>query len=167
MIELLLLTVFPGAVLFAAAMDLFTMTIPNRISLALIAGFVLLAPFIGLGPWEMASHLGAGLVVLACGIALFIPGWVGGGDVKLAAAVALWLGFDHVLIFLLFASLAGGSLASTILALRQMPMPAFIATQPWAARLLRRGGGIPYGIALAAGALWVYPQSAWFTSMAG
>ena len=61
MVEVALLTVFPGAVLFAAAMDLFTMTIPNRVSLAMMAGFVLLAPLIGLGPWDMASHVGAGL----------------------------------------------------------------------------------------------------------
>jgi len=111
--------------------------------------------------------LGAGLLVLAGGILLFIPGWIGGGDAKLAAAVALWLGFDHVLLFLLGAALTGGSLATAILALRQMPVPAVIATQPWAARLLSRGGGIPYGIALAVGALWVYPQTAWFTGLSG
>lgn len=167
MTEILLLTVFPGVVLFAAAMDLFTMTIPNRLSLALIAAFVLLAPLMGLGPWAIASHFGTGLLVLAGGILLFIPGWIGGGDAKLAAAVALWLGFDHVLIFLLFAALAGGTLASTMLALREMPLPAFIVCQPWAARLLKRGGGIPYGIALAFGALSVYPQTAWFTGLAG
>jgi prepilin peptidase CpaA len=167
MAEFVLLTVFPGVVLFAAAMDLFTMTIPNRLSLALVAAFVLVAPFMGLGPWAIASHLGAGLLVLAGGVLLFIPGWIGGGDAKLAAAVALWLGFDHVLFFLLCASLAGGSLATGILALRQMPVPAVIATQPWAARLLSRGGGIPYGIALAVGALWVYPHTVWFTGAAG
>src|SRR5215470_3908345 len=138
MTEFALLTVFPGVVLFAAAMDLFTMTIPNRLSLALVAAFVLLAPLLGLGPWAIASHFGAGLLVLAGGVLLFIPGWIGGGDAKLAAAVALWLGFDHVLIFLLCATLAGGSLASAILALRRMPVPAVIATQPWAARLLSK-----------------------------
>ncbi len=167
MLELAILTVFPGAVVFAAAMDFFTMTIPNRVSLALVAAFVLFAPVMGLGPWAMASHVGAGLLVLAGGVLLFIPGWIGGGDAKLAAAVALWLGFDHVLIFLICAALAGGSLATTILAVRQMPMPAVIATQPWAARLLNRGGGIPYGIALAVGALWVYPHTAWFTGLTG
>jgi prepilin peptidase CpaA len=167
MAEVILLTVFPGVVLFAAAMDFFTMTIPNRLSLALVAAFVLVAPFMGLGPWAIVSHFGAGLLVLAGGVLLFMPGWIGGGDAKLAAAVALWLGFDHVLLFLLVASLAGGSLATTILALRQMPVPAVIATQPWAERLLSRGGGIPYGIALAFSALWVYPHTAWFTGAAG
>ncbi len=167
MAEVVLLTVFPGVVLFAASMDLFTMTIPNRLSLALVAAFVLVAPFMGLGPWAIASHFGAGLLVLAGGVLLFMPGWIGGGDAKLAAAVALWLGFDHVVLFLLGASLAGGSLATTILALRQMPVPVVIATQPWAARLLSRGGGIPYGIALAVSALWVYPHTAWFSGAAG
>jgi prepilin peptidase CpaA len=72
-----------------------------------------------------------------------------------------------VLIFLLCASLAGGSLATMILALRQVPVPVVIATEPWAQRLLRHGGGIPYGIALAVSALWVYPQTSWFTGLAG
>jgi prepilin peptidase CpaA len=167
MFEFALLTVFPGAVVFAASMDLFTMTIPNRVSLAMVAGFVLLAPLMGMGPWAIASHLGAGMLVLAGGVLLFIPGWLGGGDAKLAAAVALWLGFDHLLLFVLASALSGGALATLFLTLRQMPIPAAMATEPWAARLLKRGGGIPYGIALAFSALWIYPNTAWFHGLAG
>ena len=65
MLELAILTVFPAAVAFAGAMDLFTMTIPNRISLAMVAAFVVLAPLAGLSPWQIANHFGAGLLVLA------------------------------------------------------------------------------------------------------
>jgi prepilin peptidase CpaA len=167
MIEAALLTVFPGAVLFAAAMDLFTMTIPNRVSLALAAAFPLLAPAAGLGPWDMASHAGAGLTILAAGVLLFIPGWIGGGDAKLAAAVALWLGFEHLFTFVVCAALVGGMLATAILLLRQMPLPRAMVGEAWAVRLHDRRTGIPYGIALATAALLVYPHTAWFTGMAG
>jgi prepilin peptidase CpaA len=166
MLELAVLTIFPGAVAFAASMDLFTMTIPNRISLALIAAFLVLAPLAGLDVWQMAQHLGAGLLVLAIGILLFIPGWVGGGDAKLAAAVGLWVGFENLLPFVFLAAIAGGLLAVLFRQFRVVPLPAFVAAEEWAVRLHSPKGGIPYGIALAAGALCVYPQTTWFAAAA-
>jgi prepilin peptidase CpaA len=167
MLEIAVLTVFPGAVAFAAAMDLFTMTIPNRVSLALLAAFIVLAPLAGLGPWQVAHHLGAGLLVLAVGVLLFIPGWIGGGDAKLAAAVALWVGFESLLPFLFCTALAGGLLALSFSAFRKFPLPRQVLAEEWAVRLHSRKGGLPYGMALAAGALCVYPQTAWFASVAG
>lgn len=167
MYDLAILTVFPAAVAFAGAMDLFTMTIPNRISLALVAGFAVLAPFAGLGVGDMASHAGAGLLVLAIGVLLFIPGWIGGGDAKLTAAVALWLGFDNLIGYLFFVALAGGALTILFLKVRATPLPLCVCTQPWAVRLHDRRTGVPYGVALAAGALLVYPHTAWFTAATG
>lgn len=167
MLEVAVLTVFPAAVAFAGAMDLFTMTIPNRISLALVATFLVMAPLAGLGPWQMAGHFGAGLLVLAVGILLFIPGWIGGGDAKLAAAVSLWVGFEHLFAYLVFVAVAGGMLASAFGAFRSMPLPRPVVAEAWAVRLHRRDAGIPYGVALAAGALCIYPQTAWFIGVAG
>src|ERR1700738_1780009 len=91
------LLLFPALVAFAAASDLFTMTISNRVSLALIAGFLVLAPLGGMGLQDMLSHLGAGAAVLAVAFACFAMGWVGGGDAKVAASAALWVGFAHAL----------------------------------------------------------------------
>ena len=165
MYDVAILTVFPAAVAFAGAMDLFTMTIPNRISLMLLVAFVVLAPFAGLGPWQVAHHFGAGLTVLAVGILLFIPGWIGGGDAKLAAAIALWVGFENLFPYLFFVALAGGMLAAAFSAFRGMPLSRMIVAEPWAVRLHSRDGGLPYGIALASGALCVYPHTAWFTGL--
>jgi prepilin peptidase CpaA len=162
MYDLAILTVFPAAVAFAGAMDLFTMTIPNRISLALVAGFVVLAPFAGLGVADLASHAGAGLLVLAIGVLLFIPGWIGGGDAKLTAAVALWLGFENLFAYLFCVAIAGGALTILFLKVRATPLPLFVCTQSWAVRLHDRRTGVPYGIALAGGALLVYPHTSWF-----
>ena len=167
MFELAILTVFPAAVLFAGAMDLFTMTILNRISLAMVVGFFVLAPLAGLGWADLASHMGAGLLMLVLGVLLFIPGWVGGGDAKLAAAVALWLGADNLVLYLFCVALVGGSLALLFMTVRSNPLPAFAYTQPWAVRLHDRRTGMPYGVAISVAALLIYPETSWFASAAG
>ena len=127
----------------------------------------MLAPLAGLGLGAMAYHVGAGLLVLAIGVLLFIPGWIGGGDAKLAAAVALWLGFENLFSYLFCVALAGGSLAFLFMRVRAHPLPVFVCAQPWAVRLHDRRSGVPYGIALAAGALLVYPTTSWFASLIG
>src|SRR3979409_1731674 len=113
------LLLFPALMAFAAASDLFTMTISNRGSLALAAGFLALASVSALGLPEILNHVGAGAAVLALAFACFAMGWVGGGDAKLAAATALWFGFGHLLDYLLYASLFGGGLTLLLLQFRQ------------------------------------------------
>ena len=167
MLEIATLTIFPAAVAFAGAMDLFTMTIPNRVSLALLAGFAVLAPLAGFGAGDILSHLAAGIAVLGLGILLFIPGWIGGGDAKLAAGVALWLGFGHLFEYFIAVALLGGTLAGALMAFRAQPLPLALTTQTWAIRLYDRRVGIPYGLALAAGALLLYPHTHWFARTLG
>ena len=162
--EAIELTLFPGMMAFAASSDLLTMTIANRVSLILIAGFFALAALNGISGAELLSHLGAGALVLAMAFFCFACGWIGGGDAKLAAATALWLGFGHLFDYLVYASLLGGALTLLIVQFRTMPMPPLLAGQEWAERLHRDGGGVPYGIALAAAALLVYPQTQWMTA---
>ena len=120
---------------FAAASDLFTMTISNRVSLALVAGFLALALLGGMGVHDMLLHIGAGAAVLVVAFACFAMGWVGGGDAKVAACVALWFGFDHLLNYLLYASLFGGALTLLLLQFRQWPLPYQLAGQAWLIRL--------------------------------
>ena len=158
------LVIFPALMAYAAASDLLTMTIPNRLSLALVAGFVLLAGLGGLTPEAFLLHLTAGALVLFATFAFFAFGWIGGGDAKLAAATALWLGFGVLSEYLFVAALAGGFLTLAILAMRQVPLPSFALGWPWLLRLHDRATGVPYGIALAAAALAVYPQSEIWTA---
>jgi prepilin peptidase CpaA len=98
---------------------------------------------------------------LAVAFGCFSQGWIGGGDAKLAAATALWFGFDHLLDYLIYASLFGGILTLVLIQFRRLPLPAFMERQPWVMRLHEAGGGVPYGIALAAAALMVYPKTDW------
>ena len=160
-LDLARLFVFPALMAFAASSDLLTMTISNRVSLLLIAGFLILAPLTGMPLAAIGLHVAAGMAVLVVAFACFALGWIGGGDAKVAAATALWLGFDHLLTYLIYASLFGGALTLLMLQFRQWPLPYALAAQPWLSRLHGRDSGIPYGIALALGALMVYPQTAW------
>jgi prepilin peptidase CpaA len=159
------LLLFPALMAFAAASDLFTMTISNRVSVALVAGFLVLALLGGTGLQDMLSHLGAGAAVLAVAFTCFAMGWMGGGDAKVAAAVALWFGFDHLIDFLIYASLFGGALTLLLLQFRQWPLPYPLTSQAWLLRLHDKQSGIPYGIALAIGALMVYPETEWIKTV--
>jgi prepilin peptidase CpaA len=163
--EVIRLTLFPAVMAFAASSDLLTMTIANRVSLALVGGFVLLAALSGASGTDMLSHAGAAAAVLAVAFFCFACGWIGGGDAKLAAATALWLGFGHLFDYLVYASLLGGALTLLIVQFRTVPLPQLLVGRDWAERLHRDGGGVPYGIALAAAALAVYPQTEWMTAL--
>ena len=156
---------FPAMMAFAASTDLLTMTISNRVSLILIGGFVVLAFAGGMSGVDVLWHVGAACLVLVIAFGFFARGWIGGGDAKLAAATALWLGFDHLLPYLVTASLLGGALTLALLQFRIAPLPDWLARQEWVERLHRNDGGVPYGIALAAAALAVYPDTQWMAAI--
>ena len=164
-LDLARLLLFPALMAFAAASDLFTMTISNRVSLALIAGFFVLAFAGGMAPYEMLSHVGAGALLLVVAFGCFAMGWMGGGDAKVAASVALWFGFAQLMDFLLYASLFGGALTILLLEFRQWPLPYALSGQAWLLRLHAKETGIPYGIALAIGALMIYPETEWMRAV--
>jgi prepilin peptidase CpaA len=164
-IDLVRMLLFPALMAFAASSDLFTMTISNRVSMLLIAGFLVLAALSGMDFHTLLSHVGAGLTVLVAAFACFAMGWMGGGDAKVAAGVALWFGFAHLLDYLLYASLFGGAFTLLLLQFRQWPLPRALGSQAWLLRLHDKETGIPYGIALAAGALMIYPQTEWIKAV--
>jgi prepilin peptidase CpaA len=163
--EAIKLTLFPAMMAFAASSDLFTMTIANRVSLILIGGFGVLAVLTGTTASNLVSHAGAAAAVLAVVFVFFARGWIGGGDAKLAAVTALWLGFAHLVDYLFYASLLGGALTLVIIQFRAVPLPQVFVGRQWAERLHRRDAGVPYGIALAAAALIVYPQTEWMAGI--
>src|SRR5262245_6252249 len=150
LMDIVRLTLFPAIMAFAASSDLLTMTISNRLSMILIGGFFALGLAGGMGAAEMLSHMAAAAVVLTAAFGFFTRGWIGGGDAKLAATTALWIGFDHLLPYLVYASLFGGALTLALLQFRATPLPGWLARQQWVERLHRKDGGVPYGIALAA-----------------
>jgi prepilin peptidase CpaA len=159
--DVIRLILFPALMAFAASSDLLTMTISNRLSLVLAGGFFLLTLITGMSLGAIGMHLAAAALVLTVCFGFFSMGWIGGGDAKLAAATALWFGFDFLLDYLIYASLFGGVLTLLLIQFRRLPLPAPLARQTWILRLHDAGGGVPYGIALAAAALTVYPKTGW------
>jgi len=161
-----LLFVFPAAMAYAAASDLVSMTISNRLCLVLLATFALCVATLGLSWPQIGWHMAAGGLVLVICFGMFAAGWIGGGDAKLAAVTALWFGFDHLTLYLTLAGLAGGVLTLGMLQFRSMPLPQMAAGWSWARRLHSPKEGVPYGIALAFAALLVLPESLlWRTAM--
>src|SRR5438552_11388866 len=129
---------------YAAASDLLTMTISNRLALALVAAFAVAAPFTGMDWNVLGMHVAAGALVLAIGFAFFALGWIGGGDAKLAAGIALWIGWSDLLEYLSLAALLGGGLTVVVLVFRRSVLPAFVIRQPWVQRLHDETAGVPY-----------------------
>ena len=159
-IQTLLLSLFPALVIVAALRDATSMTIPNWISLALVAAYAPAALAAGVAPGVAGLSVALAVGALAVGIGMYALHWIGGGDAKLFAAAALWLGPPGAAPFLLWTALAGGVLAVTLLSARRMAsISGFPVRQPWIGRLLAPEGDIPYGIAIAAGALMAFPDS--------
>lgn len=152
---------FPLAMLYAAASDLFTMTIDNLVSVVLVVAFLVAAPILGMDLSTFGLHWLAGIVVLLIGFGLFAANWIGGADAKIAAAAALWLGFGGLFEFVALACLFGGTLTILLLTFRKFILPVSVVRQAWVARLHHPESGVPYGIALAAAALFAYPHSLW------
>ncbi len=150
---------FPALMAMAAAMDLLTMKIPNRLSALLAIGYFAAALLTGAPMHDIAMHALCGAAMLALTFAFFSFGWIGGGDAKLAAATALWLGWSPLAEYGLASAIAGGALTLLILTGRRMALPKALASQAWIARLHNAKSGIPYGIALALGGMIVYPET--------
>lgn len=126
--------------------DLRTRTISNGLNLAIA---LLAIPFwwaTGLALWpDVALQIGVALLVFAAFAGIFALGAMGGGDVKLLGAVALWLPWPAVLTLLVIMSLAGGALTLAMLIRKRLARSE--------ARL-----EIPYGVAISFGGLWLISE---------
>lgn len=151
-----LLFIFPFVMLYAAVNDILSMRIANVVSVGLAAAFVVVALVAGMPPEQILVHVGVGLAVLLANMLLFHMRLVGGGDAKLLAAAAMWVGYDQLVPFIVYVTIFGGVLALVLLAYRRLPVDA-LPLPDWASRLHQPGEGMPYGVAIAAGALIVYP----------
>jgi prepilin peptidase CpaA len=160
------LMVFPLAMIYAGAMDLFTLKIRNKLVLAIAGAWLLLAPLAGFSLVELGWSVGGAALAFACMLGLFALGWIGGGDAKLAAAAALWFQPQETLLFFIYTALLGGVLTLIILQLRARMLPVTLGRVPWIAQLHDSKTGVPYGAAMAPAALIVMPHTGWLAHAA-
>ncbi len=167
MISMIALLVFPLLMAFAASSDLLTMRISNRVVLLLVTLFFILAVLSSMPVVEIGWHVLGGVLVLVFAFSFFAFGWIGGGDAKLVAATALWLGFGTLLPYLVYSALLGGALTLLILAVRRYPLPEMLTRYRWIDRLHDSKSGVPYGIALAISGILVYSDTSIFQHFIG
>lgn len=159
MVQAAILVIFPLCMAMAACSDLLTMTIPNRLSVVLIASFCAIAPFSGLGAYDIAMHFGAGAAVFAACFALFALGIMGGGDAKILTASAIWFGLNESLFqYLIWVSAFGGLLSIVILLMRSQHNLILTYGIPMPETMLHKKK-VPYGIAIGAAAFMAYPHA--------
>ena len=160
LVKAALLLIFPALAIIGGLKDMISFTIPNWISLALLAAFFPTALILGVPLAQIGLSAGVGALALVGGMAMFALGWIGGGDAKLFAAAGLWLGWPAVFPFVIITGLCGGALAVSLLALRSMYLRPIASAGPaWFGRLAVPGGDVPYGVAICAGALAAFPGS--------
>lgn len=152
-----LIGLYVAVVCYGAWSDARTLRIPNWVSIVLLAAFLPIALISGLGLEAIAWHLGAGVLVLTIGIVLFALNLFGGGDAKLMGACALWIGWSDLLLFVLAVLLIGGGLSLLVVLLRK----GLGLWPDWfvkcAEGLFTPNKAVPYGIAIALGAIVVLP----------
>jgi prepilin peptidase CpaA len=155
---------FAFTMVYAAFTDLRSRTIRNGIILFLFLVYVGLAPLSGLAAYEIGLSAAVSFAVLFIGALFFALGWIGGGDVKLAAVTALWFGIDHTSAYFVYTAILGAGFAACIALFRTLPLPDRALKTSWIARLHARGSGVPYGVPMALAALVVLPATRWMTT---
>ena len=158
-LQLPFLAVLPALAIVAGLKDLTSMKIPNWISGLLILGFFPAALALGLPPAAIGLHLAVAVAALLIGMGLFALNLLGGGDVKLMAAACLWLGLSGSGVFVLATAVVGGVFSLALLVSRAWLQPYVGAGPGWLVQLMEPKGHIPYGVAIAIGALVAWPAS--------
>ena len=160
MLTALLIAIAPAGLALAAVTDIAERRISNKLTIALALAYPLVALALGLGVGEIAQSAMIGLGLLAFGFALFALNVFGGGDAKLIAAVGPWMGLSAFPEFLFFTALSGGVLALAALCARSLEAQLAAPRAQWISRIFPKNTELPYGVAIAAGGILAYPQSA-------
>lgn len=162
MIALIFLSAFPAALIIAALNDLYEFKIPNWVSGVLVFSYFAAGVGLGAAPASLLEGFLFGCAALVIGFALFAGKILGGGDAKLLAAAAPWIGPAALAPFLFNMAVAGGAFAVALVVFRKTPPLPVYAQAPWLMRLHQRPKDIPYAVAIAAGGLLSFPQTPLF-----
>lgn len=146
--------VFMGAMMHVMYTDLTQQRIYNWAILMLLSLYFPLALSAGFDLQAVAMASGTAMIVFMAGLGCFSAGWLGGGDVKLAAVSALWLGPETVISYILWTAILGSIVTLSIMVLRRRQ--AMASGQDY-----NRHASLPYGPGMALAAIILFPQSNW------
>ena len=161
------LMLFPLLMILGGAVDVMTRRIPNSLVVGTAALFLPAALVTGMPLWIMSLHVATAAVLLVLGFGLFSFGVVGGGDAKMMAAAGLWLGFPCSILFITFSALAGGLLAAAMGLWFLVTMEGGMHSAWFDKAVAPLKPSVPYGFALAAGAILATPFSWWMRAAIG
>lgn len=155
--------ILAALVLIAAAGDIARFEIPNWLCLSIVFLFPI-AALLTPGPAPWLSHLAASILILSVGLLIFNFKVMGGGDVKLLAAIAVWTGLSDLVTLMLATAIAGGFVSASLLtaryAVQKLQSNAGDDTphkEP--IRVLQKDAPMPYGVAIALGTLFLIAQT--------
>jgi len=157
MLALAAVVVFFIALITAAVWDVIFQEIPNLAPVGVVGAFIVFAITEPLGIWTVISHVTVGMATLGAFSVFFLRGWMGGGDVKLIAASAVWFGTQGVFPYLLTMAFVGGGFALFIIVVRFLVPKGLQFRSTWLQRFVLPGEGIPYGVAIALACLGALP----------
>lgn len=149
--------IFLLLLLYGSVRDVLTFEIPNYVSVGSVLLFIPAAFLANFSLIEALSNFGAGALVLLIGGALYFCNVIGAGDVKMLAAAAIWTGFPGLPVLLLSVSLVGGVLVLILIVFRRFQLASGWHHIDWLVNL-HREKGVPYGVAIAFGAVLIFPQ---------
>ena len=161
MAHFLSITIFPALMIIAGAGDALSLRIPNWLTGLIAVLFFPMAVLSGMPMELIGLHVATGVALFFAGFGLFALGLFGGGDAKLIAAAGLWFGWPDTMPFLVLTVFAGGALALVIGIWSAISLSSEIHFGSWAKRIAALKPNVPYGYALAIGAILAFPQSWW------
>ncbi len=166
MMEVVIKSLLPALMIIGAATDVTSFRIPNWLTATTAALFIPVALYAGMPLVDFGWHLSMGLILFVAGYILFSLRVFGGGDAKLLAAAGLWFGFGQTLPFLAYTVLTGGVLALVVLGLTVLHIQFDVTGSSLRDSIRKITPRVPYGFALAVGAILATP-GAWWMAPAG
>lgn len=157
---------FPLIMVLAAARDVMTRRIPNRLVILCVVAFFPLALVAGMPWWLVLVHGATAAVLFLVGLVLFALGIMGAGDGKFMAAAGLWLGFPASLLFIGFSVISGALLAAAVGLFVLLELEAAARSRAAGEAFRQLAPKVPYGFAFAVGAILATPFS-WMMRAAG
>ena len=158
LVFLISLFIVAGVCVLSAVSDLRGMTIPNQHSLIILGAFVACYGILWVFGrddvfFSLSSHILAVVIMFLITLAMFAFKLIGAGDSKLASVLALWVGLKGLIPFIFYMSVAGGLLGLSALALKKWKPIKEPKANSWVARVQGGESKVPYGVAIALGAL--------------